>query len=279
MRRYTRVICTFILAAGLQVGSANAQKLPPPRGFNFGEEANAAQTKQQLSVLLDQYPPAVKRVLQTDPALLENKDYLAPYSGLVSFVAKHPEIEHNASFFLGNPAVAPVRIERIDNGNIRQIAENMAIATVLITIALAITWIVRSMIDYRRWARVMTTQTDIHSSLMNRLTSSEDLLAYIQSPAGKRFLEFAPIATGTVNGGPTLNRILWSVQAGLVVGLAGIGLSYASDHIAAEAAQPFFVLGVLGMAVGAGFILSALASYMIARNLGLIHGTSETPPT
>jgi hypothetical protein len=79
--------------------------------------------------------------------------------------------------------------------------------------------------------------------------------------------------------GPTLNRILWSVQAGLVLGLAGVGLSYASEHVFYQVAQPFFVLGVLGMAVGLGFILSAVASYIIARNMGLVHGTSETPPT
>lgn len=277
MRRNTKAICIFILVAGLQVGSANAQR--GLRGFNFIDEANAAQTKQQLAALLAQYPPSVRRVLQTDPALLTNKDYLAPYPSLESFIAKHPEIEHNASFFLGDAAVGPMVVGRVDNGNSRAIAENMTIALVWITIACGITWIVKSMIEYRRWARVMTTQTDIHSSLMNRLTSSEDLLAYIQSPAGKKFLEFAPIATGTATAGPTLNRILWSVQAGLVVGLAGIGLNYASDHIAVEAAQPFFVLGVLGIAVGAGFILSAFASYAIARNMGLVHGTSERPPT
>ncbi|HEY2383298.1 MAG TPA: hypothetical protein VGK48_19155 [Terriglobia bacterium] len=279
MKRYATVISTVILAAGLQMGTASAQR--GPRGFDLLADGNASATKQQLQRLLDQYPPSVRRVLQTDPALLANKDYLAPYSALATFVANHPELEHNASFFFGNSTVvAPVLVDRQrDNGNTRQVAEDMTIALVFITIACGITWIVRSMIEYRRWARMMTTQTDIHSSLMNRLTSSEDLLAYIQSPAGKKFLEFAPIATGTATAGPTLNRILWSVQAGLVVGLAGVGLNYASDHIAPEAAQPFFVLGVLGIAVGTGFILSALASYMIARNMGLVQGTSQTPPT
>ena len=41
----------------------------------------------------------------------------------------------------------------------------------------------------RRWQRLTKTQTDAHSKLLDRLTSHEDLLAYIQSPAGKRFLE------------------------------------------------------------------------------------------
>jgi hypothetical protein len=281
MQRYAKLLSAVLLSVAFNAPPAGAQV--PPRNPNVGyNDLNANQTRDQLSRLLEQYPPTVARVLQTDPALLGNKEYLSPYPALAAFIAQHPEIAHNTAFFLGNvrgPAFGPVLYERNPNGNTREIAQDTAIAFVLISIAAAVTWIVRSLIDYRRWARTMKIQTDIHSRLMDRLTSSEDLLAYIQSPAGKRLLEFAPLAVGTGMEGPTLSRILWSVQAGLVMGLAGIGLNYASGHIAVEAAQPFFVLGVLGMAVGGGFILSALASYVIARNMGLVHGTSETPPT
>ena len=281
MKRYAKLVSAVLLSVAFNAPPAGAQV--PPRNPNVGyNDQNANQTRDQLSRLLEQYPPTVARVLQTDPALLGNKEYLSPYPALAAFIAQHPEIAHNTAYFLGNakgPGFGPVLYERNPNGNTREIAQDTAIAFVLISIAAGVTWIVRSLIEYRRWARTMKIQTDIHSRLMDRLTSSEDLLAYIQSPAGKRLLEFAPLAIGTGTEGPTLSRILWSVQAGLVMGLAGIGLNYASGHIAVEAAQPFFVLGVLGIAVGGGFILSALASYIIARNMGLVHATSETPPT
>jgi hypothetical protein len=280
MQRYAKLLSAVLLSVAFNA-PAGAQ-VPPWNPNGYINDLNANQTRDQLSRLLEQYPPTVTRVLQTDPALLGNKEYLSPYPALAAFIGQHPEIAHNTAFFLGNakaPGFGPVLYERNPNGNTREIAQDTAIALVLISIASAVAWIVRSLIDYRRWARTMKSQTDIHSRLMDRLTSNEDLLAYIQSPAGKRFLEFAPLAVGNGTAGPTLNRILWSVQAGLVLGLAGIGLNYASGHIAVEAAQPFFVLGVLGMAVGGGFILSAFASYIIARNMGLVHGTSETPPT
>jgi len=276
MSRYPRLLAILLTAVSLS-GVASAQVAP--------SEGNAEGTRRQLSELLSEYPPTVTRVLQTDPALLTNKEYLAPYPALAAFVAKHPEITHNATYFLGSPPSAPrfvppgpVLYERVSN-NTRDIVQDMTIALVLIAIATGISWIIRSLIEYRRWTRMVKTQTEIHSRLMDRLTSSEDLLAYIQSPAGKRFLEFAPVATGGVTASPTLGRILWSVQAGLVLGLAGVGLSYASSHIVRDAAQPFFVLGVLGVTIGAGFILSAFASFIIARNMGLVQGTSETPPT
>jgi hypothetical protein len=276
MKRYRRIGITTVLTVLLKIGIAGAQ------APNFPTDTNAGQTRDQLSALLNQYPPTLLRVLQTDPSLLQNKEYLAPYPGLAAFVAKHPEILHNSNYFLGTPRGfgGPVIVDRGSAPQItRDLAQYTALIVVLVTVVGAITWIVRSLIEYRRWARTLKTQTDIHSRLMDRLTSSEDLLAYVQSPAGKRFLEFGPIAEGTSAAGPMLSRILWSVQAGLVLGLAGIGLSYASAHVFYELAQPFFVLGVLGIAVGAGFILSAFASYIIARNMGLVRGTSETPPT
>jgi hypothetical protein len=157
----------------------------------------------------------------------------------------------------------------------------MTVGLIVMTITAGIAWIIRSLIDYRRSIRMIRAQSEIHSRLMDRLTTSEDLLAYIQSPAGKRFMESAPVAPPSGEAGSTLGRILWSVQAGLVLVLGGTGLNYASGHIMNQVAQPFFVLGVLGLAVGTGFILSAVASYIIAKNVGLVHrpGTSETPPT
>ena len=36
-------------------------------------------------------------------------------------------------------------------------------------------------------------QYQVHNKLLDRFTSNEDLLAYVQTPAGRRFLESAPI--------------------------------------------------------------------------------------
>jgi hypothetical protein len=277
MKTLPAIVISLVLSSS---GTALAQVAPP--GTNLLAESNAIEVRAQLWALLNQYPPTVAHVLQTDPALLTNKEYLDPYPALAAYINKHPEITHNAVFFLGTgrgpDRLGPVLVERNPNSG-REGVWDAAIALVLITIVGGITWIVRSLIDYRRWTRMLKTQTDVHSRLMDRLTSSEDLLAYIQSPAGKRFLEFAPVSTGSSTTGTTQGRILWSVQAGLVLGLAGVGLHYSSGYINAEASQPFFVLGVLLIAIGAGFILSAFASYLIARNMGLVQGTSVTPPT
>ena len=68
--------------------------------------------------------------------------------------------------------------------------------------------------------------------------------------------------------GAPFNRILWSVQAGVVLATAGAGLWLAKNGIIDEAAQAMQVVAILTMALGLGFVLSALASYGLSRQLG-----------
>ena len=67
-----------------------------------------------------------------------------------------------------------------------------------------------------------------------------------------------------------MNRILWSVQAGVVLAVSGAGLWIAKNGIIDEAAQALRVVAVLVMALGVGFVLSALAAYVLSRQLGLV---------
>jgi hypothetical protein len=270
----------FLLATVFATGTAAAQ-----RG-QFGLEQidqNANFTRVQLQRLLQQYPPSFGEVLRLDPSLLTNSDYMKPYPALSSFLDQHSEIARNPAFFLG-PA-------RLFAGNFRQdpiyrereisrdMLEMMAIFVVVLTVIGALTWIIRTVIDHRRWIRMSKVQTEAHSKLLDRLTSNEDLLAYIQTPAGRRFLESTPIESGMQVNAP-ISRIMWSIQAGLVLGAGGIGMQFVSGNIDTEVAQPFFILGVLALALGIGFVFSALVSYAISRRMGLIdHSATTTPPS
>ena len=133
-------------------------------------------------------------------------------------------------------------------------------------------WLIRTLVDYRRWNRLTTTQTEFHTKLMDRFTANNDLLAYIQSPAGARFLQSTPIALDAAprSMGAPLGRILWSVQGGVVLVAAGIGLWIVSGRVGGDASQPLQALGVIGIALGIGFAVSAIISFIISRRLGLI---------
>ena len=117
-------------------------------------------------------------------------------------------------------------------------------------------------------------QTDVHMKLLDRFANNEELLAYVQSPAGSRFLESAPItldAPPQRTVGAPVSRILWSLQGGVVILAGGIGLLFVSARVALpEASDPLRGLGIVAIALGIGFVLSAAMSYVISRRLGLI---------
>lgn len=240
------------------------------------DDRDARDTREKLANMLSQYPPSLTQVLRLDPSLLSNPAYLAPYPGLASFLAQHPEVAHNPAFFIGAG-----RIEYYEPGSEKRMLINLwqdmmagiaAFTAALIFFSL-LGWLVRTLIEHRRWLRISRVQTEVHTKLLDRFTANEDLLAYMQTPAGRRFLESAPISTEVV--GPRafsapIGRILWSVQAGVVLAMGGAGLGYVSGRVVDEMREPLFVIGALAMALGLGFIVSAVIAFALTRQLGLI---------
>ena len=216
-------------------------------------------------------------MLRLDPSLMTNPDYLAPYPKLVAFLAEHPEVAHGPVFFLGE-----ARLNGAD-GNRKQaldalesILAGMGLFLAFLTMVSVVIWLVRAGIEYRRWLRATRIQTDAHMKLVDRLASNDDLLNYMQSAAGQRFLSSTPVA---IDASPQavsapLNRILWSVQAGVVLTASGIGLWFARFNVIDEAAQALYVIAILTIALGVGFVVSALLSYGLSRQLGLLNTDS-----
>ncbi len=156
----------------------------------------------------------------------------------------------------------------------RELMTSISVGFLLLGAGLGFGWIVRTALDHRRWQRVSKVQVETHSKLLDRMTSSDDLRAYMESPAGRQFLESAPIALdgrSTPLGAP-VSRILWSMQVGVVALFLGIALQFVSRGVIDDAAQPLRVLGVLVTAIGGGFLISAALSYALSRKLGLLRG-------
>lgn len=240
-------------------------------------ERSANDTRMELNDLLSDHPPSVREVLQRDPGLLENDAYLSAYPRLAAFVRAHPEIGRAPDFFLGKPGRnAP------ESATLRiwsELSSMISVGSVLLGFGLGLAWLVRTVLDHRRWQRVSKVQVETHTKILDRLTSSDDLRAYIESPAGRQFLESAPIALdgSTPPIAAPVNRILWSVQVGVVALFAGIALVLVGKTapMGVQDGQPLAVLGTLLSAIGAGFLVSAAVSYVLSRHLGLLQSRTS----
>ncbi len=238
----------------------------------------ARETREQLMEVLRQYPPSLAEVLRLDPSLLTSEHYMATYPGLAAFMARHPEVARNPTYFFGSehvrswedygPRAEAVRVWR-------SVIDGVQVFSIFAFVTGTIVWLVKMLVDHRRWLRMSKVQTEVHTKLLDRFTSNDDLLGYIQSPAGKKFLESAPISLDSdaqprIMGAP-FGRIFWSVQAGAVLLLTGFGLQFVGQRQQwEEVGQPLSSMGILVVAIGLGFLISAAASYFLSRRLGLL---------
>jgi hypothetical protein len=242
------------------------------------DQPDAQRSKDELSALLERYPPSLRQVLGIDPGLLGNQSFLAPYPALAGFLNAHPEVARDPSFYIGG---AGPRSPRDATSQVLEIWRDvLAGLSVILGFSMGIgllVWLIRTLVDYKRWSRLAKVQTDAHTKILDRFTSNEDLLAYIQSSPGAKFLESTPISLDAAprSVGAPLSRILWSVQGGVVLIAGGIGIEVVGQRFTDVASQSLNALGIVGIALGLGFIVSAIVSFVISQRLGLIEPASR----
>jgi hypothetical protein len=116
-----------------------------------------------------------------------------------------------------------------------------------------------------RRTRVAKAQAEIQVKLLDKFGTSTELLQYLQTDAGQRFLqpEEAPVEPKSPH-----SRILWSITAGTILTFLGIGLSLLSRSFE----EGFVVPGVLCLAIGLGFLVSSAISFYLSKSWGLFNG-------
>jgi hypothetical protein len=237
------------------------------------EAGGASGTREDLWEILRQYSPALSEVLQRDPTLLDRADYLAPYPLLVDFLERHPEIRRSPSYYFGESSFREFRVLTPEERAIRSFDSMVNTAGVLLGITVLVSmlvWVIRTVVDHRRWLRQSRVQVDVHSKILDRMASNEDLLAYAKTPAGSRFLEAGPIDLGGATPVTPLGRIIWSVQAGVVLIALGLGLWIAQIGLMDEVRQGLGFIATIAVSLGVGFVASAAVAYKVSSRVGLL---------
>src|SRR5438552_15296771 len=284
VQRTAQILLLFALSIPFPVAAAQSrptqaaraeQQAPNPTAAITLDE-NARETRDRLREVLNQYPPSVAQVLRLDPSLLSRPEYLGNYPALAAFLAQHPAITHNPTYFLGGTNGGQFYVQEVPRTEgyraIRDTFMSLFFLLGFASVVALVGWLARSAIEYRAWLRASKVQTEFHTKLVDRLTSNDDVLAYMQSPVGQKFLTSTTMATGLTarTMGSPVGRILWSVQIGIVLALGGVGLYIARSNVIDEAAQALAVVAELAIALGVGFVMSALVAYALSRQLGLI---------
>ena len=231
------------------------------------DSRSSYEVREEFTHMLRQRPTELSAILQLDPGLLSDDAFLTKYPELQEFVKQHPEVRHNSGFYLEHFQMPTRRRDSLAD----DVLEGLTIFSVFGLIAFALAWLVRTIIEQKRWSRLSKTQSEVHNKILDRFSTSAELLDYIKTPAGTKFLESAPIplhADAAPQNAP-LSRVMWSVQIGVIVAAASLGILLVSGRFDKESAQELFALGMIGVSIGVGFIASAAVSIFLSRRLGL----------
>jgi hypothetical protein len=126
-------------------------------------------------------------------------------------------------------------------------------------------WIVWVLFSSIRRYKIARFQAEVQTSLLQRLDSSQSLLAYVETPAGKQFVD--GLTTERVT---PYERILSSVQAGIIIAIFGVALLVLRSKLPFSG-EAFTIFGTLAVALGLGFGIAGAASYFLSRSFGLLN--------
>ena len=278
----------LVLGASLAVAQPRpaAQVHPAVTSTPVASDKDVAATQEELIRLL-RLSPTLTTVVARDPSLLSNLEYVRRNNPqLAQFLENHPEVPLNPDFYLfthlnvdGHPDQALEREVWPNLPEMREgrrlsedLASDVAPAMVFIGVVGAILWLTRAFLENRRWSRIFKLQTEMHGKLIDRFGSSQELLNYMGTEAGKRFLEAAPIPVDFEPQQRVPNavaRVLTPLQVGIVLVLLGAGFLLLRNA-EADMRIPMLVLGTIFLMPGIGFILSAGITWVLAGRLGLI---------
>jgi ABC-type multidrug transport system fused ATPase/permease subunit len=240
--------------------------------------------REQLFKLL-RMSPRLTMAISMDPLLLRNQEYVSQNNPqLAAFLETHTEVMRNPEFYLfaklpnGRRQDVPYLFQRsvwpeIGRDNGEGSSHDLVVAIFFISFSLMILWLLRMLLQNRRWSRIFKVQTEIHNKLLDKLAGSQELLSYLGTEAGKKFMEMTPINAAMVSSQSQgflspITRILAPLQFGVVSAMAGIGMLFIKGYYNDKGA--LLLLATLALMLGLGLIISAGISWILARRLGLI---------
>src|SRR5262249_5923061 len=184
MRRFRTVIAaSLMMLAALPLeaapqGAAPTQAVPVGRSATDPQtgrtvlisDQDARQLRRDFLEVMKKYPPSLGSILRLDPTLMANNTYLAPYPALQTFLAAHPDVQKNPGYFL----------ESFDSGSYydnrnwspaeriwTSAFDSFGAFAVFVVVVSVVTWLIRTLVDYRRWKQLAKVQADAHTKLLD----------------------------------------------------------------------------------------------------------------
>jgi hypothetical protein len=282
LRRFFSATALLVLLAGFATAQPKQAAAPPASAATDQDfEATQAQLIQLLRL-----SPTLTTVVSHDPSLLANQEYVSRNNPqLAQFLLSHPEIARNPDFYLftktergRHPDQALQRVvwpelsRGREHSGTEVFVNTMGPFLIFLLLLAALLWLIHLFLENRRWTRIFNLQKEVHGRLIEKFGTNQELLTYMDTEAGKRFLEASPIPVDFGEGQrvpSAVAKIITPLQIGVVLTLLGLGFLFLR-HASSDLEISMHVLGIAILMPGIGFIVSAGITWVLASRLGLL---------
>jgi|HubBroStandDraft_4_1064222.scaffolds.fasta_scaffold05024_3 hypothetical protein len=152
-----------------------------------------------------------------------------------------------------------------------EMSENLSVTIILSVITCVLgwaVWVIAVNIRRSRWSKQVA---ELHSKLLDRFTGSQELISFLEGDAGRKYFEALAFDLKD-----SLSRILNGIQLGVVLVLLGASLLVVrSGQDDSYARNSLLLLGVPSIALGIGFLTSAVISHRLCKAWGLLNNNGR----
>lgn len=153
-------------------------------------------------------------------------------------------------------------------------SENLTVAIILVTVVCTFgfsVWTISGNIRRSRWGKQVS---ELHSKLLDRFSGSQDLIAFLEGDAGRKYFESLAFDLKD-----SISRILNGIQLGMVLAAVGLALLLVrTGQDDADTRSALLMIGVPMTALGIGFLISAAVSYRLCKVWGLLKTNGQQAP-
>ena len=147
-------------------------------------------------------------------------------------------------------------------------SEAMIMIVVMPTMFVIFGWAFKTALNFLQTRAHMKHHYSLQDKVLDRIGSSPEALEYLKSEASENL--FVMASQERTN---PYTRILNALQAGAVLSLLAVGFLFLRGMVS-DASDAFTVVGVLGLCLGLGFLVSSSVAYVFSKNWGLINGSA-----
>ncbi len=144
---------------------------------------------------------------------------------------------------------------------------SIAVTIILSTIACVFGWSIWVIAVNKRRSAWGKQVSELHSKLLDRFAGSQDLIAFLEGDAGRKYFESLAFDLKD-----SLSRVLNSIQLGIALAALGLSLllvrSGQDDQLTRKT---LLLIGTPATALGIGFLVSSAISYRLCKSWGLLN--------